>query len=61
MTCFLENRFGGVAANAPIKVKLAALVFSVLGFLYNLSLGSSMLVRRSTAIFETYSVLLKCT
>ncbi|CAE7489512.1 unnamed protein product [Symbiodinium microadriaticum] len=27
----------GVAANAPIKVKLAALVFSVLGFLYNLT------------------------
>ncbi|CAE6963500.1 unnamed protein product [Symbiodinium natans] len=27
----------GVAADAPIKVKLAALIFSVLGFLYNLT------------------------
>ena len=30
-----------MAANAPIKLKLAALIFSVLGFLYNLNLGTS--------------------
>ena len=48
-----------MAANAPIKVKLAALVFSVLGFLYNLSLGGNLLARRNAALCKGFLVLLK--
>ena len=36
-----QSALRGVAADAPIKVKLAALIFSVLGFLYNLKLGGT--------------------